>query len=160
MCTKYCLTMQNTEKSTFRTEHIPFSDQNHINKPINLLNNRVSRIGSKRIRICLQKKKSSTQTIRKWMRQCNAVRICNRRTPKERERERKYRKIWNIVGEVRNVFKYVTSIAMYDLHLRIGIVGRHCSSSLQNLRNFAVYYLFFFPFIDFVLGFWSERRKR
>jgi hypothetical protein len=33
-----------------------------------------------------------------------------------RKRE-KYRKIWNVVGEMRNFFQYVTSIAMDDLHL-------------------------------------------
>lgn len=121
-----------SRKSTFQITNTFGSEKsNHkfrkLNKVINLLNNRVSWIRSKWIRICLQ--------IRNKISVNECDRKCNWKNW-EKERE-KYRKIWNVVGEMRNVFEYVTSIAMDDLHLWIRFAWRHFFT-LKNLHDFSV----------------------
>jgi len=96
ICTKYCLNRCKKKKiENQRFEQSTFHSQITITargKAIHLLDNRVSRIGPKRIRIRLQKEKSITQASGELMRQHDAVRKYNRVNPRERERER-YMKI-------------------------------------------------------------------
>jgi len=88
MCTKYCLKRYKKKIENQRFEQNTFQYQITITartRAIHLLNNRVSRIGPKRIRIRLQIAKNITHTSGEWMCQCDAVRKCNRVNPRERE---------------------------------------------------------------------------